>query len=110
MMLPGAAPAVFRRALVQAVPLFVCSYFAVWTLVGLAVYALCRPHGSFAAGALTVAAGVYELTPLKRDCRRRCRGERRLGIRVRALLRRLEHRADARAAGARRDEPHLGCA
>jgi hypothetical protein len=37
-------------------PLFVGSYLAVWTLVGLAVHAVYRPHGSFAAGALTVAA------------------------------------------------------
>jgi predicted metal-binding membrane protein len=49
MMLPGAAPAVFRRARVQAIPLFVGSYLAVWTLVGVAVYALYGPHGSFVA-------------------------------------------------------------
>src|SRR5258707_14667796 len=76
MMLPGAAPAVLRRAHargVRAVPLFVGSYLAVWTLVGVAVYALYRPHGSFAAGALVIAAAVYELTPLKRHFRRRCR-------------------------------------
>ena len=76
MMLPGAAPAVLRRAHargVHTVPLFVGSYLAVWTLVGVAVYALYRPHGSFAAGALVIAAGVYELTPLKHHFRRRCR-------------------------------------
>jgi predicted metal-binding membrane protein len=77
MMLPGAAPAVVRRAhasgRVRAVPLFVGSYLAVWTLVGVAVYALYRPHGSFAAGAVVIAAGVYELTPLKQRFRRRCR-------------------------------------
>jgi predicted metal-binding membrane protein len=76
MMLPGAAPAVLRRAHargLRTVPLFVGSYLAVWTLVGVAVYALYRPHGSFAAGALVVAAGIYELTPLKRHFRRRCR-------------------------------------
>jgi predicted metal-binding membrane protein len=76
MMLPGAAPAVLRSAHargVRAVPLFVGSYLAVWTLVGVAVYALYRPHGSFAAGALVIAAGVYELTPLKQHFRERCR-------------------------------------
>ncbi len=76
MMLPGAAPAVLRRAHargVRTVPLFVGSYLAVWTLVGVAVYALYRPHGSFAAGAVVIAAGIYELTPLKQDFRRRCR-------------------------------------
>jgi predicted metal-binding membrane protein len=77
MMLPGAAPAVVRRAhasgRVRAVPLFVGSYLAVWALVGVAVYALYRPHGSLAAGAVAIAAGAYEFTPLKRHFRRRCR-------------------------------------
>ena len=76
MMLPGAVPAVLRRAhasgRMRAVPLFVGSYLAVWTLVGVAVYALYRPHGSFAAGAVVIAAGLYELTPLKKRFRRRC--------------------------------------
>jgi predicted metal-binding membrane protein len=78
MMLPGAAPAVLRRAHtsspVRAVPLFVASYLAVWALVGVAVYALYRPHGSLAAGAVVIAAGVYELTPRKQRFRARCRG------------------------------------
>jgi predicted metal-binding membrane protein len=77
MMLPSAAPAVLRRAdasgRVRAVLLFVGSYLAVWTLVGVAVYAFYRPHGSFAAGVVAIAAGVYELTPLKQHFRRRCR-------------------------------------
>ena len=76
MMLLGAAPAVVRSAHargVRAVPMFVGSYLAVWTLVGVVVYALCRPHGSFAAGALVIAVGVYEVTPLKQHFRRRCR-------------------------------------
>jgi predicted metal-binding membrane protein len=77
MMLPGAAPAIVRRAhaggAVRAVPVFVGSYLAVWAVVGVAVYALYRPHGSVAAGAVVIAAGVYELTPLKPACRRRCR-------------------------------------
>jgi len=75
MMLPGAAPAVVRRVHaggVRAVPVFIGSYLAVWTLVGVAVYALYRPHGSFAAGAVVIAAGLYELTPLKKRFRRRC--------------------------------------
>jgi predicted metal-binding membrane protein len=84
MMLPGVAPAVLRRAhasgRVRAVPLFVGSYLAVWTLIGIAVYAFYRPHGSFAAGALVIAAGVYEFTPLKQNCRRRCRESVRSGF------------------------------
>src|SRR5712692_2604850 len=83
MMLPGAAPAVSRRADaggVRAVPLFVLSYLVVWTLVGVAVYALYRPHGPFAAGAVAIAAGVYELTPLKHHFRRRCQENVRSGF------------------------------
>jgi hypothetical protein len=52
--------------------LFLGFYVAVWTLVGLAVYALYRPHGTSTAGTLVVAAGIYELTPLKRESRRCC--------------------------------------
>jgi predicted metal-binding membrane protein len=84
MMLPGAVPAVSRSARasgrVRAVPLFVGSYLAVWTLVGVAVFALYRPHGSFVAGAVAIAAGAYELTPLKQQFRRRCRESVRSGF------------------------------
>src|SRR5207245_2074174 len=83
MMLPGAIPAVLRRAHdggMRAVPVFVGSYLAVWTVVGVAVYALYRPHGSFAAGAVVIAAGLYELTPLKQHFRRRCRDSARSGF------------------------------
>jgi predicted metal-binding membrane protein len=77
MMLPGAAPAVVRRAQadgrLRTVPLFLGWYLAVWTLFGVVVYALYRPHGSFAAGAIVIAAGVYEFTRFKQECRRRCR-------------------------------------
>ena len=85
MMLPGAVPAALRfvraggRALVT--PLFAGSYLAVWTLVGLAAFALYRPHGTATAGVLTVVAGLYELTPLKRECRRRCHKTLRSGFR-----------------------------
>jgi predicted metal-binding membrane protein len=83
MMLPGAAPAVVRRAhagRVRAVPLFVGSYLVVWTLVGIAVYALYRPHGSVVAGLVAIAAGLYELTPLKQRFRGRCRESVRSGF------------------------------
>src|SRR5262249_19767491 len=69
MMLPGAAPAVTRAARtggVRAVPLFAGSYLAAWALVGVVVYALYRPHGTAAAGVVTIVAGAYEFTPLKR--------------------------------------------
>jgi predicted metal-binding membrane protein len=84
MMLPGAAPAILRHAQasghVRAAPLFVVPYLAVWTLVGVAVYALYRPHGSFAAGAVAIAAGLYEFTPLKQHFRQRCRESVRSGF------------------------------
>jgi predicted metal-binding membrane protein len=83
MMLPGAAPAVLRRARaggVRAVPLFASAYLAVWALAGLAVYAAYRPHGTLAAGTVVIAAAVYEVTPLKRHFRRRCRDSVRSGF------------------------------
>ena len=76
MMLPGAAPAVLRHAWAggaRAVPLFAGSYLAVWALAGVAVYAAYRPHGTLTAGAVVIATAVYEVTPLKRYFRRRCR-------------------------------------
>jgi predicted metal-binding membrane protein len=85
MMLPDALPALIRRARaggsVLAVPQFAVSYLAVWTVVGLVAYALYYPHGTAIAGTLTVAAGLYELTPLKRACRLRCRQSVRSGSR-----------------------------
>jgi predicted metal-binding membrane protein len=84
MMLPGAAPAVLRLAEasggVRAVPLFIGSYLAVWALIGIAVYAVYRPHGPVAAAVVVIAAGVYELTPVKRHFRWRCRDGGRSGF------------------------------
>jgi predicted metal-binding membrane protein len=77
MMLPGAAPAVARHARIsgkmRAAPLFAGSYLAIWALAGVLAFALDRPHGSLAAGTVVIAAGAYELTPVKRHFRRRCR-------------------------------------
>lgn len=79
MMLPGAAPALVRRARsggpLTGVPLFAATYLGVWALLG-----LYRPHGTVAAGVITMAAGVYELTPLKRRFRRHCRDSARTGL------------------------------
>jgi predicted metal-binding membrane protein len=84
MMLPGAALAVWSHAhtsgRVRSVPLFVGSYLAVWTVMGVAVYAVYRPHGSFAAGVVVIAAGLYEFTPLKQHFRRRCSKSVRSGF------------------------------
>jgi predicted metal-binding membrane protein len=87
MMLPGTAPAVFRHASasdsVRGILLFVGSYLAIWALIGVALYAvysLYRPHGSVAAGAVAIAAGMYEFTPLKQHFRRRCGESLRSGV------------------------------
>jgi predicted metal-binding membrane protein len=89
MMLPSEAPAALLVArLRRGVPalLFLTGYLAVWTAYGVAAYALFRivtsfdtdwlawdEGGPYVAGATIVAAGLYELTPLKRRCLRRCR-------------------------------------
>jgi predicted metal-binding membrane protein len=84
MMLPSALPAIALRARDpgggRAAPRFAGAYVAIWALVGTAVWLLYRPPGPFTAGALVVAAGLYELTPLKREFRRRCREHLRSGL------------------------------
>jgi hypothetical protein len=44
------------------------------------VYALYRQHGSFAAGAVVIAAGAYEFTSPKAHFGRRCRESFRSGF------------------------------
>ena len=89
MMLPSAAPAARHVArLARHVPtlLFTAGYLAVWTGYGLLAYGVFRlvtsldigwlawdRGGPYAAGGVIVAAGFYELTPLKRVSLRRCR-------------------------------------
>ena len=84
MMLPGAIPAVLRRTRepghVLAAPLFAVQYVVVWAVIGLAVYGLDRPHGTIASGALVIAAGLYELTPVKRHFRHRCQATVHSGL------------------------------
>ncbi len=48
--------------------------------MGVAVYGADRPHGTIAAGAVVITAGVYELTPLKQHFRQRCRESVRSGF------------------------------
>jgi predicted metal-binding membrane protein len=77
MMLPGAAPAVVSHARVRgtvtSAAVFAGAYLAIWAAAGLVAYAADRPHGPLIAGAVVIAAGAYELTPVKRHFRRRCR-------------------------------------
>ena len=83
------------------------SYLAVWAVAGVVVYAVDRPHGSLVAGVVTIAAGVYEFTPLKQHCRRRCRDAAGSGLGFGLLLRRVERRTDGGAGGPGSHERHL---
>lgn len=86
MMLPGTAPAARRLAQdggrVPDITRYVGSYLAIWAVFGVAVYWLYRPHGTATAGAFAVAAGVYELTPLKRHFRETCRDRVSSGLKL----------------------------
>jgi predicted metal-binding membrane protein len=85
MMLPSAIPALARRARepdgLVAAGLFAGSYLGIWAVASVAMISLYRRPGAVSAGAVVVAAGLYELTPLKRECRRRCRERIRSGLR-----------------------------
>lgn len=90
MMLPSAAPAAQRVArLAGPTLLFAVGYLAVWTAFGLLAYGIFRlvtsfdtgwaswsEGGPYLAGGAVVAAGLYELTTLKRHCLERCRSPR----------------------------------
>jgi predicted metal-binding membrane protein len=83
MMLPAATPALARHVRgvgLRSAPLFVASYLAVWDVVGLVVYAPYRTHGTTVAGTVVIAAGLYELTPVKRHFRHRCQERVRDGL------------------------------
>jgi predicted metal-binding membrane protein len=97
MMLPAAAPmiAIFAAAQARrhrdvAVPtwIFVAGYLLVWAVAGVLVYLLVQIGGDLASrvaaaerarwgplalGTTLLAAGAYQLTPLKRVCLRHCR-------------------------------------
>ena len=89
MMLPSAAPAVLMFARVRhgaATWTFVLGYLLAWTTYGLAAFAVYRgiraaapsflawnDRGPWVAGGALVAAGLYQLTPLKTVCLRHCR-------------------------------------
>ena len=100
--------------------MFVLGYLLAWTAYGLAAYAVYRAirasapsflawdeRGPWVAGGALVAAGLYQLTPLKSACLRHCRsplhfllhgrpgrlGAVRMGIEHGGCLRRLLHRA-----------------
>jgi predicted metal-binding membrane protein len=95
MMFPSIAPMVLmyarmqeggREAVAGATTLFVAGYLVAWTAAGLAGYGVFeigrslsgdafswQSGGRFLAGAVVLAAAVYQLTPLKDICLRHCR-------------------------------------
>ena len=89
MMAPSALPAILRRATdgagVLAAPLFAGSYLGIWALAGVLMWMLYQPPSAAASGVLLICAGLYELTPVKRECRRRCRERVSSGARFGAL-------------------------
>ncbi len=91
MMFPAAAPMVLmygrmRRSDPPSIALFTASYIVLWFVFGALAYFVSAAveagasrsewiamHWGRAGGALLVLAGVYQLTPLKEVCLRRCR-------------------------------------
>jgi predicted metal-binding membrane protein len=99
MMFPSIAPMVLMQARIEegrrrqgkksevgTTTAFVCGYLVTWAAVGLIGYAiieLCQAlsldflswdrAGPYVAGGVTVGAALYQLTPLKDACLRRCR-------------------------------------
>jgi len=79
MMLPSTSPLVLlyaRQATAMSSALLTAGYVAVWAGVGLAAYALdmrLPDPGNRVVGAVLIAAGLYQLTPLKSACLTRCR-------------------------------------
>jgi predicted metal-binding membrane protein len=91
MMFPSIAPMVLAYAGVQrgrraSTPLFVAGYVVLWGAAGLVAYAALKlgrqldgglfawhRTGRWTAAGVLAAAAIYELTPLKYACLRRCR-------------------------------------
>ena len=79
MMLPSAAPLVLLYARRGRAELLAAGYLSTWAALGIPIYALTEAFDlmmapSGVAAAVLVAAGVYQLTPLKDACLRQCRG------------------------------------
>ncbi|MEO8291091.1 MAG: DUF2182 domain-containing protein [Gaiellaceae bacterium] len=79
MMLPSASPLVLlygRRSTASHSALLTAGYLLVWAATGLVAYEVVMrlPNpGNRVVGAVLIAAGLYELTPLKTACLKRCR-------------------------------------
>ena len=122
MMLPAVTPAVrlYARAAgagrVAPVGWFVVGYLTVWTVSGLPAFALwqwisaplrdAEPWALRVAAATLLAAGVYQVLPLKRACLRHCRSPMSYFMRSRA---RLSRPLGAARSGAGHGVVCLGC-
>lgn len=122
MMLPAAAPVVAlyalaaRRGVVAAVPVFAAGYLCVWAATGAPAYLVFRVVSDplmegeawvpRLVGATLLTAAVYQLTPLKDACLRRCRSPLSFYL---TRTRSLSHPGRAFAAGAQHGLYCLGC-
>jgi predicted metal-binding membrane protein len=121
MMFPSLAPTAAlysRMARERAAPLLFCAgYLVVWGVAGVAVFAIARAGGAvlgdvlawdragrWAAGATLLAAGLYEITPLKDVCLSKCRSP--LGFLLGSWR---DGRSGALRMGARHGAWCLGC-
>ena len=122
MMLPAVAPVVAlyalaaQRRVVAAVPVFVAGYACVWAASALPAYLVSREVSdplmdgrawvARLTGVTLIAAGLYQLTPLKATCLRRCRSPMSFFLTRRSSLSRP---ATAFSAGAEHGLYCLGC-
>ncbi len=97
MMLPTIVPATYlAAALGRSATLFVLGYAAVWAAAGLLAFGAARALDGAArwlALAAVLLAAVYQLTPLKDACLRRCRSPMGTLMRRRSLHGGIEHGA-----------------
>jgi len=89
MMLPSALPALVSPRSATRASAFAAGFLAVWIAFGVPAFVAYDHSGLMDAGllvtlALFAVAALYELTPLKRACLRRCRAN---GYRGSALAR-----------------------
>jgi predicted metal-binding membrane protein len=95
MMLPSVVPAAsLAQAVGRSGTAFVAGYLAVWGASGAVAFETSRgleSAGDWLAAGAIVAAAVYQLSPLKDACLRRCRSPLGLLLRRGALGAGLEH-------------------
>lgn len=84
MMVPGAIPATARFAQPECArrdaAVFFGTYTVIWAVVGAALYELYHQQSTGVSGTIVIAAGIYELTPVKQRFRRRCQTALQSGL------------------------------